>query len=260
MVATSATLSTGGNFQFIASEFGLEKSEYDECQTPSPFDPEHVLLVVPAGIPAPKQQDQHTTAVGRVIERVARDLNGRTMGLFTSYRALNHVYGYLKGKLPGIQILLQGELPKSRIIEMFKKDDRAVILATSSFWQGVDIPGKTLSCVVIDKFPFLPPSDPVLKYMEEKLEAENRSAFFDYSVPKAVIALKQGIGRLIRTEDDVGVIVLCDNRIDTTGYGKQFMRALPAGCFKSETGDLGDAKGFLDDMEKRCLKNASTTI
>lgn len=258
LVATSATLSTGGDFKFIASELGLNKEEYDECQAPNPFNPEHVLLIVPAGLPPPKQQEQHTAMVGRVIERVAKDLNGRTMGLFTSYRALNQVYGYLRGKLPGIQILLQGELPKSRIIELFKKDDRAVILATSSFWQGVDIPGKTLSCVVIDKFPFLPPSDPVLKYMEEKMEAEGGSAFFDYSVPKAVIALKQGIGRLIRTEEDVGVIVLCDNRIDTTGYGKQFMKALPSGCFKSETGDLGDAKGFLEDMEKACQKPTSS--
>ena len=254
LVATSATLSTGGNFKFIASEFGLQREEYEECQAPNPFDPEHVLLIVPVGLPPPKQQDQHTASVARVIERISLDLNGRTMGLFTSYRALNQVYTYLKGRLGSIRILLQGELPKSLIIELFKKDDRAIILATSSFWQGVDIPGKALSCVVIDKFPFIPPSDPVLKYMEGKMETENKSSFFDYSVPKAIIALKQGVGRLIRTEEDVGVIVLCDNRIDTTGYGKQFMKAFPSGCFKSETGDLGDAKGFLDDMEKLCQK------
>lgn len=258
LVATSATLSTGGDFDFIAEELGLNPREYEECQAPHPFNPERVLLIVPAGLPAPKQQEQHTAAVAKVIERLVNDLQGRTMALFTSYRALNQVAKYLRGKVK-VRLLLQGELPKSRIIEEFKKDSKSVILATSSFWQGVDIPGQALSCVVVDKFPFLPPSDPVLKYMEEKMEGEGGSAFFDYSLPKAIIALKQGIGRLIRTEDDYGVIVLCDTRIDTTGYGRQFNKALPEGCFRSENGDLGDAKAFLDEMEKTCTTKPPST-
>jgi ATP-dependent DNA helicase DinG len=254
VIATSATLSTGGNFHFIADEIGLFSGEYSECLVPSPFKDDQTLLIVPANIPPPKKSEDHTAAVARVIEKLSLDLGGRTMALFTSYRALNQVNEYLRPRLQeaGIAILMQGEMGKSSIIKTFKKDKKYVILATSSFWQGVDIPGQALSCVVIDKFPFLPPSDPVLKYMEERLEEEGRSAFFDYSIPKAVISLKQGVGRLIRTESDYGVVVLCDNRLDTTGYGKQFMRAFPSCCYRSETGDLNDAKAFLDEVRPPC--------
>jgi ATP-dependent DNA helicase DinG len=247
MVGTSATLATGGSFRFTAEEFGLRKGEFETLEVPSPFDPERVLLVVPRDVPEDPRDKRHTMAVGSAIHRIATDLEGRTMALFTSYRALNTVKGQLEGRLNGIRVLVQGDLPKSRIIEEFKKNPRSVILATASFWQGVDIPGETLSCVVIDKFPFMPPSDPVLKYMEEVLEDEGRSAFFDYSIPKAVIALKQGVGRLIRRETDYGVIVLCDHRLDTKGYGKQFLKAFPPGHFRGD-GNLADVSGFIAEV------------
>jgi ATP-dependent DNA helicase DinG len=247
MVGVSATLATGENFRFTADEFGLGSREYSSMVAPNPFDPERVLLVVPASLPEPREKS-HTSSVGQVVQRIASDLRGKTMALFTSYRALNEVNRYLRGKVNGVRILLQGELPKSRLIEEFKKNPASVILATASFWQGVDIPGEALSCVIIDKFPFMPPSDPVLKYMEDVLEEEGRSAFFDYSVPKAVIALKQGVGRLIRRETDYGVIVLCDTRLDTKGYGKQFLKAFPSGHFRSGEGNLADVKGFIQDV------------
>jgi len=247
VIAVSATLATGSSFKFIANELGLHKEEYQGHVGESPFNPERVLLVVP-DIPAPKQRDQHMASVARVVEHIAKDLKGRTMALFTSYKALEHVNKHVSQRLKGVKILVQGELPKSRIIEVFKKEKNCLILATSSFWQGVDIPGQSLSCLIIDKFPFLPPSDPVLKYLEEVIEADGGSAFFEYSIPKAVIALKQGVGRLIRTEEDFGVVVLCDNRIDTTGYGKQFLKAFPVGHFRSDTGSLADVSGFLNDM------------
>jgi ATP-dependent DNA helicase DinG len=264
LIGTSATLSTGGNFKFIASEMGLQENEYTSKIVETPFDPERMMLVVPRDIPVPKQQDQHTAAVGQVVERVANDLRGRTMALFTSYRALKAVRSYLEKRLKGVTILMQGELPKSKIIETFKRDNHYLILATQSFWQGVDIPGQALSCVVVDKFPFMPPSDPVLKYLEEKMQEEGGSAFFEYSVPKAVIALKQGVGRLIRTEEDYGVIVLCDSRLDSTSYGKQFARAFPhrdeddTCCLRSNDGDLADVKSFLDGMEAQCKTKPSS--
>jgi ATP-dependent DNA helicase DinG len=247
VVGVSATLTTGGNFKFISKELGLGSSEFESMVVPSPFNPEQMLVVIP-DVPPPKKRDEHTSAVCKIVCQVANDIGGRTMALFTSYRALNEVDKYVRGKLRGVRVLKQGDLPKSKIIAAFKEDSSAVILATASFWQGVDIPGEDLSCLIIDKFPFLPPSDPVLRYLEGMLELEGGSAFFDYSVPKAVIALKQGVGRLIRTETDFGVAVLCDKRIESTGYGKQFLRAFPKGHFKSQHGDINDVKAFLDEM------------
>lgn len=249
LVVVSATLASGPSFKFVGREMGLAPSEYDTRLIESPFDPSRVLLVVPRGMPQPKDRDRHMSYVASVVAKVVRDLGGRTMALFTSYKSLRTTSDHLRSlRLSGVQVLVQGEMPKSRIIETFKRTDRSVILGTSSFWQGVDIPGQALSCLVIDKFPFLPPSDPVLKYMEDEAELEGRSAFFEYSVPKAVISLKQGVGRLIRTEKDYGVVVLCDNRIDTTGYGKQFRKAFPKGYYRSQEGDLDDVNHFLKNM------------
>jgi len=252
-ICVSATMTAGtpkpdgsGDFKFISKQLGLVRGEFIEKAVDSPFNPEHVLLVVPNSVPQPKKQKEHTEEVGRVVEQVVKDLGGRTMALFTSYRALNSVSRYLHGRLGGVRILVQGELPKSKIISEMKRDPESLILATASFWQGVDIPGQNLSCVIIDKFPFAPPSDPVVQYMEEKLEMEGGSSFMDYSIPKAIITLKQGVGRLIRRETDFGAIVLCDNRIETTGYGKRFVRAFPRGHFRSSTGDLADVKFFLE--------------
>jgi ATP-dependent DNA helicase DinG len=249
VIAVSATLATSGEFDFIAEGFGLGPGTYRDCLVDSPFDPSRMLLIVPRNVPIPKKQEEHRLAVARTIEKVSKDIGGKTMALFTSYKSLNMSYNYLRTRLRGIEILVQGKLPKSRIIEKFKSNDRSIILATASFWQGVDIPGQALSCLLIDKFPFMPPSDPVLKYLERAMEENGRSAFFEYSVPKAVIALKQGIGRLIRRETDYGVVVLCDNRIDTTGYGKSnFASAFPDGTCRSEDDDLDDVASFLEWM------------
>jgi ATP-dependent DNA helicase DinG len=246
VVAVSATLATDYNFKFIAKELGLRDNEFDSKIVGSPFDPENMLVIIPKSVPQPKQRDQHTAAVAHVVERAATDLNGRTMALFTSYRALLAVDKHLRRHPRDFTILTQGELPKSRIISCFKEDPQSLILATASFWQGVDIPGEALSCLIIDKFPFAPPSDPVVQYLEGVYAEEGRSVFFDYSVPKAVIALKQGVGRLIRTETDFGVVILCDSRIEKTGYGKKFARAFPPGHFRSEDGSLDDIRAFIE--------------
>jgi len=246
VIGTSATMTTNGHFMFIASELGLEQGDYAALVVSSPFDPQRMLVLLPSSMPDPRDREAHMQAVAEAVVYLKEQLGGQIMALFTSYKAMNHAAQLLKRRRPKDYILVQGELPKSRIIECFKSTDKAVIMATSSFWQGVDIPGKALSCLIIDKFPFLPPTDPVLKYMEDRLGSDGMSAFFDYSVPKAVISMKQGVGRLIRTETDVGVVVLCDNRLTTKGYGAQFERALPYGHYRSNR--LSDAKAFLDEM------------
>jgi ATP-dependent DNA helicase DinG len=244
VVCTSATLTTGGTFDFTADELGLRPPEYSCYVAPDVFSPENMLVILPAGIPSPKDRDAHMHATAEVVAFLHEELGGQIMVLFTSYKALGFTATHLSKVRKGAKIYVQGELPRSRIISLFKSDPTSIILATSSFWQGVDIPGQALSCLVIDKFPFLPPTDPVLKYIGEKFDS-SMSAFFDYSIPKAVIAMKQGVGRLIRSETDRGVVVLCDNRISTKGYGRQFEGALPYGHYRSTR--LEDAKSFLDE-------------
>jgi ATP-dependent DNA helicase DinG len=246
VIGTSATLTTNGHFMFIASELGLEQGEYGALIAPSPFDPTRMLVIIPSSMPDPRDREAHMQATAEAVCYLKETLGGQIMALFTSYKAMNNAAQLLRQKYPESYVFVQGENPKSLLIEWFKSNKSAVLLATSSFWQGVDIPGKALSCLVIDKFPFLPPTDPVLKYMEGRPGSDGMSAFFDYSVPKAVIAMKQGVGRLIRTETDSGVVVLCDNRLTTKNYGAQFERALPYGHYRSS--NLSDAKAFLDEM------------
>jgi|GEM_PF-2812868 len=244
LVATSATLATNNNFDFVADQFGLEPSEYSSMITPTPFDSSRVLAVVPDH-PFPDPRDRGwSDEVANVVQEIAHKIGGRTMLLCTSYRNMREVRSKLR--LPGFDILMQGELPKSKIIDRFKKADgqNAVILATASFWQGVDIPGKALSCLVIDKLPFIPPDDPVLHHMNKHLGSRS---FFEYSIPRALISMKQGVGRLIRSETDYGAAVVLDVRINTKGYGQQFMSAFPRDCYESP--DIGDVFHFLKGFE-----------
>jgi ATP-dependent DNA helicase DinG len=194
--------------------------------------------------PAPDTQD-FAKEVANTIITVCQQTAGGVMGLFTSYKNLNQVRELVGPALGLRKLYVQGEMPKGRIIEHFKKDfedgHRALILATASFWQGVDIPGQALSVVVIDKIPFARPDDPVMHYLERIEE----NAFFDYSVPKAIIALKQGVGRLIRRESDFGCVVILDTRLRTKNYKKTVLSALPAGCFISD--NLDHVASFIAD-------------
>ena len=169
------------------------------------------------------------------------------MGLFTSHRNLQAVAAMMRDAIPKELLLVQGQLPKAKIIERFKllhkRGKNAVLLGTQSFWQGVDIPGQALSVVVIDKIPFPRPDDPVLYH----LDRIGRNSFRDYSLPKAIIAMKQGLGRLIRTEDDFGCVVLLDVRMSTKGYGRSLKTSLPNGCFVSD--DTKDISAFLQQMQ-----------
>ncbi len=223
-ILTSATLSTGGNFLFAKSRLGLEES--DELIVPSHFDFEHQsILYVPRNIPEPREEGWVRHAC-KELETILEASNGRAFVLFTSYSQMEQVYRSLKSSLR-FPLLIQGEKSKSALLEKFRKTPHAVLFATSSFWQGIDVQGEQLSCVVIDKLPFSVPSDPVVAARIAQINESGGNAFYDYQIPTATILLKQGMGRLIRSKTDRGILALLDKRILTKSYGRMFLRSLP---------------------------------
>jgi ATP-dependent DNA helicase DinG len=223
-VFTSATLAIDGNFSHFQRQFGLEEAE--TMQWPSPFDfDSNTLLYLPPGLPQPNDDDFTAKVIDTAVP-VLRASRGRAFMLFTSFRALNMAAQILPQKLD-YPLLVQGSAPKQVLLQRFRESGNAVLLGTSSFWEGVDVKGEALSCVIIDKLPFAAPDDPVLRARGRALESQGRNAFMEYQLPQAVIALKQGAGRLIRDENDSGVLVLCDPRLLGKGYGKIFLSSLP---------------------------------
>ncbi|RLB06905.1 MAG: ATP-dependent DNA helicase, partial [Deltaproteobacteria bacterium] len=224
MVFTSATLSTQGGFDYFRERLGLWDAE--ELILPSPFDlNRQVVIYLPKGLPEPSSA-AFVQAAAKEIEAILEITKGRAFVLFTSYRNMQEVYSILKGRLP-YRLLIQGQGPKHLLLEEFKTDLHSVLFATSSFWEGVDVPGETLSCVIIDKLPFDPPTDPVVQARIEKIAAQGENPFFQYQVPSAIITLKQGLGRLVRCREDRGVLSILDSRLLTRGYGKIFLQSLP---------------------------------
>lgn len=224
VICTSATLANaGGSFAFVMRELGAPKEQTDTLVAESPFDhARQGLLVVPKTLPMPTQdQDAYRRAVVDLTLETIELARGRTLCLFTSYRNLGMVRDALFD-CP-YPVLVQGDAPRTQLIERFKAETNSVLLGTESFWAGVDVPGEALSCVVIDRIPFPTPEDPVL----DAISAHDDRWFFTYSVPRAQIQLKQGVGRLIRSVHDRGVIVMLDRRLIDKSYGRQFVRALP---------------------------------
>ena len=223
-VLTSATLAVGGGFEYIRQRLGMEHAR--ESVLPSHFDYEsQALLYVPPDLPDPRTP-QFTAIAAERIRRLLEITRGRAFVLFTSYAQMNQIYQQLIGLLE-FPILKQGDAPKSALLEEFRLTPNAVLFATSSFWQGVDVQGEQLSCVIIDRLPFAVPSDPVVAARVKAIDAEGGNAFFQYQVPAAVITLKQGFGRLIRSLHDRGLLVLLDNRILKKQYGRVFVESLP---------------------------------
>jgi ATP-dependent DNA helicase DinG len=223
-ILTSATLSTGGNFQFAKSRLGLENA--DELIVPSHFDfANQAILYVPRNIPEPREEGWVSQAC-RELETILDASKGRAFVLFTSYSQMEQVYDSLRNHLR-FPMLIQGEKSKSALLDEFRSTPGAVLFATSSFWQGVDVQGEQLSCVVIDKLPFSVPSDPVVAARIAQINESGGNAFYDYQIPTATILLKQGMGRLIRSKTDRGILALLDKRILTKSYGRMFLRSLP---------------------------------
>ncbi|MGA8216213.1 MAG: ATP-dependent DNA helicase [Candidatus Sulfotelmatobacter sp.] len=223
-VLTSATLAVGGGFEYIRQRLGLEYVR--ESVLPSHFDYENqALFYVPPDLPDARTP-QFTALAAERIRKLLEITRGRAFVLFTSYAQMNDIYQRLLGELE-FPMLRQGDAPKSALLEEFRLTPNSVLFATSSFWQGVDVQGEQLSCVIIDRLPFAVPSDPVVAARVKAIDADGGNAFFQYQVPAAVITLKQGFGRLIRSLHDRGLLVLLDNRILKKQYGRVFVESLP---------------------------------
>jgi ATP-dependent DNA helicase DinG len=232
-VFTSATLGDDARLSWFTEPCGLQEAQV--LRVGSPFDyPRQAALYVPRDLPKPNEP-AHPQAVARLAAIAAQRLGGRTMVLTTTLRSLRAIGDDLQRRFPagaGLEILVQGQWPKRRLIERFREGDSqggpgCVLVASASFWEGVDVPGDALQLVVIDKLPFPPPNDPVVEARSQRLESQGRSPFNDYFVPEAAVALKQGAGRLIRRESDRGALVVCDTRMATMGYGRRLLAALP---------------------------------
>ena len=238
IVLTSATLAIERSFNYIKGRLGI--GEATELQVASEFNyAQQTLLYLPRRMPPPKSTSFAEAVARETIALLTRS-RGRAFVLFTSYRILRSVQPLVEMALP-YPILVQGTAPRSALIEEFRSTPNAVLLATSSFWQGVDVAGESLSCVVIDKLPFASPGDPVTSARIDAINARGGDAFTDYQVPLAILSLQQGLGRLIRHRSDRGVLAVLDPRLATMGYGRRFLAALPPAPV---TRDLGAVDRF----------------
>jgi ATP-dependent DNA helicase DinG len=228
-ILTSATLSVAGDFSHLLSRLGLEGAQ--TLTVDSPFDyPRQGVLYVPENLPEPNRPE-HTDAVVDAALPVIAAAGGRTFILFTSFRALERARLKIEAAFREsgweYPLLVQGDAPKNKLLDAFRGAGNAVLLGAYSFWEGVDVPGDALSVVIIDKLPFAPPDDPVTAARIRHLEANGGNGFMEFQLPAAAIALKQGAGRLIRTETDRGVLMLCDPRLVSKSYGKKLLATLP---------------------------------
>jgi len=239
VVLTSATLTVGGKFSFVRSRMGLDHAK--ERGLPPEFDyGKQALLYLPRMMPDIRNPGFSSAAADEIVKLLEASA-GRAFCLFTSYSQMRDLYDRVKARV-GFPLLLQGTAPRSVLLERFKNTPAAVLFATASFWQGVDVPGEQLSLVIVDRLPFAVPSDPIVAARVQALQDEGRNAFSELQVPQAVLALKQGFGRLIRTKTDRGVLVLLDNRITRMPYGRIFLESLPK---YAVAGDLTTVERFL---------------
>ncbi len=251
-VFTSATLAVGDSFSHYTERLGLDDAATHHWESPFDFG-RQALLYVPRGMPEPRDPEY-----GEQVLAVARPLieasGGRCFLLFTSHRALRDAAERLDGDLD-YPLLVQGDAPRAELLERFRTLGNAVLLGTSSFWEGVDVRGEALSCVIIDKLPFAAPDDPVLQARSDALRAAGGNPFMEHHLPNAVIALKQGVGRLIRDVDDHGVLTICDPRLFSKSYGRRFLGSLPP---MPVTRDAEKAVDFFADVPGTLAANGET--
>jgi ATP-dependent DNA helicase DinG len=260
-IFTSATLGDDARLSWFTEPCGLGEAEV--LRVGSPFDyASQAAVYVPRHLPKPSEAG-HSGAVADLAAEAVRRLGGRTMVLTTTLRALRAIGDELQRRFESsrdVEVLVQGQWPKRRLMERFREGAShghpgCMLVASASFWEGVDVPGDALQLVIIDKLPFPPPGDPLVEARAQRLEAQGRSAFNDYFVPEAAVALKQGAGRLIRRETDQGVLVVCDTRLATMGYGRRLLAALPP------MRTLGSKEEFLETLSGlgASVTRASTT-
>ena len=226
LVFTSATLSAAGDFSYFKERLGLP-AETETMALPTPFDyAKRTMLYIPEKtFPPPFAQNFSHSAGQRILDLLVLT-KGRALVLFTSFAGMRSAHDFLRQRLP-FPILVQGEAPKQVLLDEFQSDTHSVLLAVASFWEGVDVPGEALSCVIIDKLPFEVPSDAVMMARMDAVRDQGGNPFFDFQVPRAILTLRQGIGRLMRKGSDKGILAILDIRLVTKSYGRQFLQSLP---------------------------------
>jgi ATP-dependent DNA helicase DinG len=240
IVLTSATLSVDGRFDYLRGRLGITRAY--EARLASEFDyARQAILYLPKKMPDPRSP-LFVEAAAREVVEILRRTDGRAFVLFTSYANLRQVHQFVSTRLP-YPLLVQGTAPRSALLREFKSTPNAVLFATSSFWQGVDVVGEALSCVIIDKLPFASPGDPITSARIEAINAAGGNAFGEYQIPLAILALLQGLGRLIRHRTDRGVLAILDPRLKTMGYGRRFLQSMPPAPV---THDLASLDIFFD--------------
>ncbi len=240
VILTSATVAVAGRFDYLKQRLGVAPAK--EVVLPPEFDfHEQALLYIPKSMPDVRHTSFSASAASEIV-RLLEISKGRAFCLFTSYVQMRDVYERVSSRVP-FPLLLQGTAPRSILLDRFRSTPNAVLFATASFWQGVDVPGSQLSCVIIDKLPFAVPSDPIVAARVRALQEDGRNAFAEFQIPEAVLALKQGFGRLIRTKTDRGILAILDNRIQRMQYGKIFLESLPD--YKT-TQDLAEVARFME--------------
>ena len=239
VILTSATIAVGGSFDFLKRRLGIENAR--ERILDSHFDyPRQALLYTPLHLPDPREADFGRMAAEEVVQ-LLKATRGRAFILFTSYQQMRGVFELVRPRVR-YPLLIQGSMPRTEMLDRFRKTPHAVLFGTSSFWQGVDVQGDQLSAVVIDRLPFAVPTDPVMAARIRQINDEGGNAFTDYQVPQAVLSLKQGFGRLIRSETDRGILSILDHRMVRKPYGRTFLESLPAYRI---TNRLDDVKAFM---------------
>ncbi len=235
-ILTSATLSSNGSFNFIRERLGLDSSKTTGMVAPTSFDYEkQAILYLPKAMPDPRSPEFTQMAAGEII-KILEVTQGHAFVLCTSNQSMNALFELVSSRV-NFPCLVQGSMSRAGLLDRFRETPNAVLFATAGFWQGVDVQGEQLSCVIIDKLPFAVPTDPIVAARSRFIEDNGGRAFFEYSVPQAVISLKQGIGRLIRSRTDRGVIAILDPRLRTKAYGRDFLQSLPRMRITSELSD-----------------------
>ncbi|OGW01715.1 MAG: hypothetical protein A3D20_07935, partial [Nitrospinae bacterium RIFCSPHIGHO2_02_FULL_39_82] len=256
VILTSATLSVHGDFTFLKERLGINNG--DELALDSPFNyRDNAMVYISSDVSDPKDAEAFERDVIDSIKVILNITQGRTLILFTSYEMLNKSYDALNrsnssNRLNSLNFLRQGGMDSYKLVEEFKKNSHTVLLGTHTFWQGVDIPGDALQCVIIVRLPFKVPDDPVTEARLERLKENGKDPFISYQIPNAILLFKQGFGRLIRTQSDKGIVVILDPRVKTRFYGERFLSSLPD-CLRTDS--IEDVKEFFDKINHKEQKS-----
>ena len=246
-VFTSGTLTVGDNFTYFLNRLGLDQ-DTETLSLASPFDYKNrTMLYVPAHTPQnpfpQPDRKEFPTEIQFIMNRILLASGGRALVLFTSFYNMRKIYPFLVENLP-YPVFIQGEAPRNKLLQSFQQQTNSVLLAVASFWEGINVPGESLSCVIIDKLPFEVPSDPVIMARINKIREEGGNPFMDFQLPRAILALRQGVGRLMRTSTDKGLLAILDIRLFTKQYGHLFLRSLPPSPI---TRELKDVESFFEN-------------